>query len=78
MMQHPEQKPEEIYLGNSRPARLAAPKLAATLTTLRAGTVAYDVDGNKLPASEGLVPLFLARAEAAAYDAIMMEEFRNA
>ena len=77
MHTHPEQTENEVYLGNFTAAE-GVPTYLAGLPSMRLGETAYDIDGNKLAASVGLLPLFVTRGpDYEAYDRIMTDRFKQ-
>ena len=70
MNTHPEQTPNEVYLGNTTRARGIPPHLA-DFTSVRLGLIAYGNAGEKLPPSDACLPMFVGRNEAERYDHVM-------
>lgn len=74
MGHHEKCGPQEVFLGNTHPDGAHFKWLASKgLSTMRTGKVALDIDGKAICESRGCAPLFIHRAEADRYDAIMME-----
>lgn len=69
-MKHPEQKDNEIFVGNSSNGM----RHLTALKTARLGKVAYDIHGKAItePHYHNLKPLFIDRSEQDEYDRIMM------
>ncbi len=63
-------KPNEVFVGNTE-TQNGVPEHLRGLTTARLGDQALDIEGNKIE-PEYMRPLFIGRAEADAYDRIMM------
>lgn len=72
---HPEQQPDEHWVGNTPTATWPRPYLASLKTT-RLGEQAYCIDGAKLDPRE-YRPLFIGASEYAAYDRIMMQRLSD-
>jgi len=72
-MKHPEQRPDEIYLGNARPGDLSD----SSWKTSRLGKVGLQADGSPLGKhnAERLRPWFIKRAEVEA--TIQAERLNN-
>jgi len=58
--EHPECLPDETFLGNANAGSFAS----CGWKTKRLGIVAYDIDGNVLPESIPVRPLFAKTAES--------------
>ena len=73
MNNHPEQRPNEKYLGNTH--YLAVPLHLSHIPSLRYGDVAYGLEGKRLADTEQLYlwPVFVARDELHLYDEAMMK-----
>jgi hypothetical protein len=71
---HPEKSETEIFVGNTV-SNGEIPEHLRSLKTTRLGKPAYDLDGNPIPESWGMRALFIGKAEADAYDRIMMARF---
>lgn len=77
MHTHPEQTKDEVYLGNFTAAE-GIPAHLATIPSMRLGTTAYDIDGKKLAASEGMLPVFVKRGhDLDAYERIMAARLKK-
>jgi len=63
-------KPNDVFVGNTE-TKNGVPEHLRGLTTARLGEQALDIDGKKIE-PEYMRPLFIGRAEADAYDRIMM------
>ncbi len=63
-------KPDEIFVGNTK-TKNGVPEHLRELRTARLGEQALDIEGKKIE-PEYMRPLFIGRAEADAYDRIMM------
>lgn len=70
MTNHPEQKKNEHYLGNTSHGEI--PDYLSDFKTIRVGKVAFEVNGKVMPASEGYLPLFVGDSEFLKYDSVMM------
>jgi hypothetical protein len=73
---HPEQGPDEHWVGNTLLPEWP-PSHLRCLSTARIGNVAYDIDGKKLNPNYHR-PLFIGDSEYEAYDRIMMARFSAA
>ncbi len=69
MRQHPEQRNDEIFVGNT--CGTGVPQYLSGIKTARVGQQAYPLYGPAIPPDQ-MRPLFVGRGEAAQYDAIMM------
>jgi hypothetical protein len=65
-----ERQAHEVFVGNTTHVN-GLPEHLRGLKTARIGKQAYDIYGGKLPTNE-YRPLFIGKAEEAAYDTIMM------
>lgn len=63
-------RPDEVFVGNTQ-TKDGVPEYLRSLTTVRLGDQALDIEGKKIE-PEYMRPLFVGRAEADAYDRIMM------
>jgi len=61
---------DEVFVGNTQ-TKDGVPEYLRRLTTARPGDQALDIEGKKIE-PEYMRPLFVGRAEADAYDRIMM------
>jgi hypothetical protein len=61
---------DEVFVGNTE-TKNGVPGHLRGLTTARLGEQALDIEGKKIP-PEYMRPLFVGRAEADAYNRIMM------
>lgn len=73
MNNHPEQQPNEKYLGNS--SCITVPSYLSHISSIRYGVTAYDLDGKRLTDAEQsyLWPMFVAKKELHLYDKAMMQ-----
>lgn len=73
MTNHPEQKPNEKYLGNTH--HIVAPSHLKHIPSLRYGTVAYDWNDNPLSEIGQAFnsPVFVLKKEYYLYDEAMMK-----
>jgi hypothetical protein len=62
---------DEVFVGNV-PAKTGVPEYLTSLRTARLGEKALDIEGRPL-SPEHMLPLFIGRTEADAYDRIMMK-----
>jgi hypothetical protein len=76
MLTHPEQTPNEIFVGNT--SGTSVPGHLSCIVTARVGAQAYYLDGDRKIPPDHMRPLFVGRKEADQYDAIMMDRFRAA
>lgn len=72
MSKHTGARPDEVFIGNTT----GDISHLASLTTVRLGDVALDIDGLRLPPIYR--PVFINRSESDAYDRIMMARFEAA
>lgn len=63
-------RPDEVFVGNTE-TKNGVPEYLRGMTTARLGDQALDIEGKKIE-PEYMRPLFVGRAEADAYDRIMM------
>ena len=70
MNQYTGAKPDEVFVGNTE-TKNGIPEHLRGLRTARLGKQALDIEGKKIE-PEYMRPLFIGRAEADAYDRIMM------
>jgi hypothetical protein len=73
-IKHPEQSPNETFVGNTD-ASEGVPAHLRGLRTARVGTYALCIDGKRIPTDQ-MLPLFVGDVDAAEYDRIMMARFR--
>ena len=76
MNHHPEQKENEVYLGNHQGE---IPYYLEGLKTLRLGTVSYSLSGTKLSRETfpELKPMFIDKSESYRYDCIMNDIIKD-
>lgn len=82
MLNHPEQKRDEIYLGNCTPTAtggVPSGKHFSGLKSARFGTVAYEALGKLIPSNHKppLRPLFINKPDSELYEKIMKEVMRE-
>lgn len=75
MLRHPEQKPNEVYLGNTIDG---IKEHLSDLKTIRLGKQAYDLKGIKIKSPTAYKPIFISKDEYQVYDRIMTERCRIA
>src|ERR1044072_9083128 len=66
----------EIFLGNTSKTEAYPPIYLSALKTIRLGSQAYDIDGNKL-SPDYCRPIFLDKNEEGLYDQIMTKLSKN-
>lgn len=74
MMKHPEQRPTEVYIGNTIDGVKAH---LSNLKTIRLGEVAYDLKGVKIKQPTQYRPMFISKGEYWEYDKIMVERCKR-
>lgn len=76
MDKHPEQRPDEEYLGNTTGIK----DYQRGLKTLRLGIMPYDIEGNPIISKHyaNFKPLFISKEEYNAYYKVMVNEMRKA
>lgn len=73
-MRHPEQKPNEFFIGNQRKGE--SKDYMSELKSLRLGTVAYDINGTTED-MENYVPIFLDAEDYDVYNDIMERRMQD-
>jgi len=75
MASHPEQSSDEVFVGNHH--GIDVPEELAHIPSLRLGTIAYGIDGKRLPESYSCRPMLVGRgADYDEYNRIREAEFR--
>lgn len=75
MINHPEQKKDEIFMGNT--SAVDGPRECFRhLKSLRIGDRAYDVEGKEKLPKDYMRPLFIGKHEAPEYDRIYLEQMK--
>jgi hypothetical protein len=75
MPAHPEQAADEVFVGNHHGDMV--PQELSHIPSMRLGSIAYDIDGKRLPESYGYRPLLVGRgADHDRYDRIREAAFR--
>jgi hypothetical protein len=75
MTNHPEQREDEVFLGNV-PTNRGARECFGNLKSLRLGNQAYDVYGKEKISQDYMRPSFIGKHEEENYNRIYMAEMR--